>query len=238
MMGRFDKTVSGSSANTGRAVLQLGRKQRATRLELPPVVEGIPPEFIKLLNERLRVIDDELARIDDDEISLATKSGYGSIESVGATATPIPGAKVTLDKIGNWEIRIQAQVTAACEVFAVVDPQATETAIKQAAKVVTSGAGAASGSCLFTTTTVPRLVQLYAKSSAAADVEEEGTRIDAVWVGRYAAGGKRHGRQTPNQFAAAVDATGEALTAHGEEARWPSSDHPDTMPEGISQPGL
>jgi hypothetical protein len=235
-MARFSQTVAGSSATTGRSVVRLGDGEKGTKLELPAVIDGVPAELLKLLNERFRQVEIELERAKNFELSLATKSGYGELTGAGATAKPIPGAKLTLDKIGTWELRVQAQTTAACEVFPVVDPLSTETAKKQGAIVKTSGAQAASGSCLFTTTTVPRLVQLYAKG--AGNVLKEGTRIDAVWLGRFVEGNKRFGRQQANQYAGATDANGDPLTDHGEEARYPSSDHPDTMPEGVDQPAL
>jgi hypothetical protein len=234
-MPRFDEQISGSSATTGRSVVRIGDGEQGTKLELPAGIEGVSPELLAILNERFRTIEVELERAKNYELSLAVKYGRADETAASASAEPIPGAKLSLDKLGNWLLMVEAQTTGACEIFAVVDPQQTETAARQAALVKTSGAQSAAAQCLYTATVIPKLVQLYAKG---AGTIKDTTKLTAIWLGRYTAGAKRFGRHQPNQYAGAIDATGEPLTDHGEEARYPASDHPDQIPEGISQPSL
>lgn len=240
-MPTFDQIVKGSSANTAGAVLRLGNRKREVSLLLPLETDLTTVDGLRQLNERLRQIEENLRRIEEAELQLAVKFGFGALDPVPATATPVPGAKVTLDKIGTWLILVTSdwRDTGSGESFVVVDPETTEGAKKQDALCRVTGEETTTAWCLFTATTVPRLAQLYAKTTDGAQkLDEAGTAIAAVWVARWRPGDKRFGRHIPSQYTGAEDMNNDPLTDHGEEARWPLSDHPDKVAHGVDQAGL
>ncbi len=234
MAWKFDQSVSGSSANAGRAVMRLGGAKPDTSLVLPLATDLTTAEGLRALNERLDQIERALRHVEDTEISLAVKFGYGSLAAITGTAQPVTGAKVVLDKLGSWLILATFDFTSAVdgEGFVVIDPETTDGAKKQDAYVRAAGSLTATAWCLFTATSVPRLAQLYAKGTSGA-LDAAGTSIAAVWVGKWAPGDKRFGRQMDSRFSGATDMNGDTLTDHGEEARWPASDHPDRISHGV-----
>lgn len=249
----FDAVVRGSSANTGRAVIPIGGGASETDrldLELPDELPLSQAELVKLLNQRFRQIEDELGLNREYEASLAIKMGYGSLAGIGATATPVAGAKIVLDKIGSWLLLIccewerTAGATVTMMGCAVIDPETTAQAKAQAAcakaLLTANGKHSTTGWGLFTATEIPRLVQLYAKQesgSATVNLLQGGTHIAGIWLGRWEPEQKRFGRHTPNAIYG-EDASGAPLTNYGEQARFPRSDDPATMPNGVNQPGL
>jgi len=247
---KLDNTISGSSANTGKAVIRLRKGQKTDpSLTLPLETDLTTPDGLRKLNESLEQAEIRLRKVEEMEVGLAVKFGFGSLDAITSTAKPIPGAKVTLDKIGTWLILAtfdwDADGAAEVQGFAVVDPETEDTAKKQDAEAkaqLTSAQKQTSTAwCLFTATQIPRLVQLYAKQVAGAgavDVIEEGTSICALWVGRWASGDKRFGRHIESRYAGAEDMAGNTLTNHGEEARWPYSDNPDTISHGVDNASL
>lgn len=241
-------TVTGSSVNTGRAVIRLGDQSKTDPSLLLPRETDLPREILQLLNERFQQIETRLRKLEDFEIGLAAKAGYGSLGALDSTARPVPGCKAVLDKLGTWLVLVTADFNAAAAAeaiaFAVIDPENTDSAKKQDAEARASfgaiGRATTTAWCLFTATKLPRLVQLYAKkiSGGTVDVEEEGTSICALWVAKWDPGDKRFGRQIESRFAGAEDMNLDPLTDHGEEARWPRSDNPDVISHGVDQPGL
>ena len=132
-MPTFDQIVKGSSANTAGAVLRLGNRKREVSLLLPLETDLSTVDGLRQLNERFRQIEEHLRRIEEAELQLAVKFGFGALDPVPATAMPVPGAKVTLDKIGTWLILVTSdwRDTGTGESFVVVDPETTEGAKKQ-----------------------------------------------------------------------------------------------------------
>jgi hypothetical protein len=229
----FDQTVEGSSANTGRAVIRLGRNAPDTSLLLPIETDLTTREGLRSVNERFAQIEMALRKVQESEVSLAAKFGYGELASLSGTAQPVIGAKVVLDKIGSWLILASFDFTSAvaAEGFVVIDPETETGAKKQDAYVRAAGSLTLTAWCLFTATEIPRLAQLYAKGGGALDAA--GTSICALWVGKWAPGDKRFGRNVPSQYTGATDMNGDALTDHGEEARWPPSDNPEVIAHGV-----
>lgn len=253
MADRFSQTISGGSQNTGRAVVRIGAGATAAeRVSL-----GLPENWTaddegrKLLNERLRQIEYELGRAKDYEVSVPVKYAYATVtagaeyailvpEAAVTDITPVPGAKLSLDKIGTWLLlmSVTIDVQDATVLFTadlVVDAGTEAEAKIQPARIkVTPAAGfnTYTSWCLFTATSIPRLVSLYVTKASGAGASEiqEPTHIAAVWLGRWTASTKRFGRQTPTATLSILDANGDALTIHGEEARWPASDSPDELP--------
>jgi hypothetical protein len=249
MAMRFAKTIKestpddrvGSSANTGKAVLRLSARGREVSLLLPIGTDLSSVDGLQLLNERLTQIEEHLARLDEMEVQLAMKFGYGSLATLTTTAKPITGAKVTLDKIGTWLLlgSWDFDGTGAVEGFIVIDPETTAGAKRQDAIVRTTADSICTAWCLFTVTEIPRLAQLYGKlGSGAFDVIAAGTSICAIWLGRWKPGEKRFGRQMPSYYTSAQDMDFNTLTDHGEEARWPYSDDSTTVSNGVDQTGL
>lgn len=234
------QVVSGSSARTGSAVIQAGRKPD-TSLLLPETTDLTTIEGLRKLNERFDQIERALRAPTESEISLAVKFGYGALGSVPTDLTPVPGAKVNLDKQGNWLLLVTFDWSGSgtAEGCAVVDPEATGLAKRQDAVCKTSTPGTTTAWSMFTATEIPRLAQLYAKSTGGTwAILEGGTSLCAIWLGTWEPGDKRFGRQMESTFSTASDMNGDALTDHGEEARWPSGDHPDVLPEGVALPTL
>lgn len=240
--------VQGSSAQTGKAVIRLGAKRTDPSLILPLETDLTTPDGLRRLNEVLEQVEIRLRKLEEFEVKLATKFGYGSLAAITTTAQPIPGAKVVLDKIGTWLVigtwDWDAAAAAQAHGFVVLDPQTTTTAKRQAAWAKFTAAGAekltSTAWCLFTVTQVPKLAQLYAKkvSGGVVDVLEAGTSVVAVWVGSWASGEKRFGRHLESQYTGGTDLNLDSLTDHGEEARWPASDDPDKIANGVDQASL
>jgi hypothetical protein len=226
-------TVKGSSANTGPAVIRLGSGRPDTSLQLPLEIDLTTREGLRQLNERFDQIEKALRHTDESEVSLAVKFGYGALAAAGASATPVPGAKVVLDKPGTWLILATFDWTAASgsEGFVVVDPETTDGAKKQDALCRVTGTITTTAWCLFTAVKIPRLAQLYMKGAGA--LEEAGTSICAIWLSHWAPGSKRFGRNVESVFTGATDLNGDPLTDHGEEARYPLGDHPDVIANGV-----
>jgi len=233
MSFNFTQTVEGSSANTGRAVLRLGKGAPDTSLVLPLGTDLSTPEGLRTINERFDQIERALRHVEDIEISLACKFGYGELAALIASAQPVTGAKVVLDKVGTWLLLATFDFTSAvaAEGFVVIDPETDGGAKRQDAYCRAAGTITTTAWCLFTATAIPRLAQMYAKGGGA--LNAAGTSIAAVWIGRWSPGGKRFGRQIESQYTGATDMNGDPLSDHGEEARWPSSDHPDQISHGV-----
>jgi hypothetical protein len=234
MSFKFNQTVAGSSANTGRAVIRLGRGSPDTSLVLPMETDLATAEGLRAINERFDQIERRLRHAEEMEISLAAKFGYGELAALNPTAQPVTGAKVVLDKLGTWLILASFDFTSAvaAEAFVVIDPETTTSAKKQDAYVRAAGNLTLTAWCLFTASAIPRLAQLYAKGTSGA-LDAAGTSIAALWVGKWTPGDKRFGRDVPSQYTGATDMNGDPLTDHGEEARWPASDHPDVISQGV-----
>ena len=250
-MARFEQTISGGSQNTGRAVVRIGAGATAAeRVSLSlPTNWTADDEGRKLLNERLRQIEYELSRPKDYEVSVPVKYAYATVTvgaeyailAQGGSITPVPGAKLSLDKIGAWLLlcSVTWDIQDSGVVFTadlVVDPE-TETAAKiqpSRMKVLTDTVGLTTSTswCLFSATSIPRLMSLYAvkASGAGASKIKEPTHLAAIWLGQWTATTKRFGRQTPTRTVSILDANGDTLTIHGEEARWPASDDPANLP--------
>jgi hypothetical protein len=230
---KFNQTVEGSSANTGRAVMRLGRGKADTSLVLPLGTDLTKPEGLRAINERFDQIERALRHVEDTEISLAAKFGYGELAALTAAAQPVTGAKVVLDKLGSWLILASFDFTSAvaAEGFVVIDPETDAAAKRQDAYCRAADTITTTAWCLFTATAIPRLAQMYAKGGGA--LNAAGTSICAVWVGRWAPGDKAFGRQMASQYTGATDMNGDALTDHGEQARWPASDNPDQISHGV-----
>jgi hypothetical protein len=113
----------------------------------------------------------------------------------------------------------------------VIDPETDTGAKRQDAYCRAAGTITTTAWCLFTATAIPRLAQMYAKGGGA--LNAAGTSICALWVGRWSPGDKRFGRQMDSQYIGGTDMNGDPLTDHGEEARWPASDHPDQVSQGV-----
>jgi hypothetical protein len=245
---KLTNTVRGSSAQTGKAVIRLGGKRTDPSLILPQETDLTTPDGLRKLNEVLEQVEIRLRKLEEFEVKLATKFGYGSLAALTTTAQPIPGAKVVLDKIGTWLLigtwDWDAAAAAEAHGFVVLDPQTTTTAKRQTAWAKMTAAGAekltTTAWCLFTVTQVPRLAQLYGKkvSGGVVDLLEAGTSLVAVWVGSWGSGEKRFGRQIESQYTGAEDLNQNTLTDHGEEARWPASDNPDKIANGVDQASL
>ena len=133
MAFKFDQLVQGSSANTGKAVIRLGRNAPDTSLVLPLETDLTKPEGLRALNERFDQIERALRHVDETEVSLAAKFGFGELAALSGTAQPVAGAKVVLDKLGNWLILASFDFTSAVagEGFVVLDPETAEGAKKQ-----------------------------------------------------------------------------------------------------------
>jgi hypothetical protein len=233
--------VAGAVKKSSRphsAVVETSRKTLDTSLLLPLGIDLTTPEGLRSINERFDQIERVLRAPPQYEVSLATKSGYGSLPALTATFQPVPGAKVSLDKAGNWQITATFDWlgSGTAEGCVVVDPEKPETAKRQDAVCKKTNPGTTTAWCLFTAVTTPRLAQLYAKGSGS--LAEAGTSICAVWLGAWAPGDKHFGRQMASQFTDATDLNGDALTDHGEEAHYPRSDHPYVLPEGVDLPNL
>jgi hypothetical protein len=210
-------------------------------LQLPQGVDLTKTDGTKLLNDRLRQVETAFQSLAQQDVSLPTKSAYGSLEACTASALPVEGGKVNLDKVGTWLIHATFDFQGSGEVqgFVVIDAETADGAKKQDAFCRATGNGTATAWCLFTATSAPRLAQLYAKATNGSwAVLEEGTSICAVFQGVWSPGDKRQGRQTPNEATGATDMNGDPLTDHGDEARWPPSDNPATIAAGVEQPDL
>lgn len=240
----FRQVVRGSSTNTGAAVIRKTSRKPDTSLLLPKDIDLTTEEGMRAMNERFDQIERSLRSEDEYEVSLAIKAGYGSLDAVPTTLTPVTGAKVTLDKLGTWLILASfdwdiATPSGIATGVVVIDPETESTAKKQDAVCRATVAGTSTAWCLFTATTVPRLVQLYASATAGTwALLEGGTSVCAVWIGQWEAGDKRFGRQIESTFTAATDMNGQTITDHGEEARYPESDHPDYISHGVELPSL
>ena len=236
MRFKFNQTVRGSSANTGRAVVRLGKGAPDTSLILPVATDLTKPEGLRAINERFDQIERAIRHIEDMEITLAAKFAYGALETVGGDGSPVLGAKLVLDKLGTWLVLATFDWSGSGESlgYVVIDPEAPTSAKRQDAICRATATGTTTAWCLFTATAIPRLAQLYAKAVTGAwEVLEAGTSICALWVGRWAPGNKRFGRNVPTEYIGATDMNGDPLTDHGEEARWPASDHPDQISHGV-----
>jgi len=244
MSWKFQQQVKGSSANTGAAVLRTSALKADTSLVLPNSVDLATDEGKRALNERFDQIERALRAPAEYEVSLAVKFGYGSLDTITTTLKPVPGAKVTLDKLGVWLLLATfdwdiASASGVATGTVVVDPEVTTTAKRQDALCRSVVAGTNTAWCMFTATTVPRLVQLYASATAGTwTLLPGGTSVAAVWLGKWAPGEKRFGRQSESTFDATTDMNGDTLTDHGEEARYPLSDHPDYISHGVELPDL
>lgn len=244
-MARFEQTITGGSQNTGRAVVRIGAGAvAAERMSLSLPTNWLPDdEGRKLLNERLRQIEYELYRPKDYEVNIPIHYAYADADyAVPTTMNPVTGAKLSLDKLGtwllllstNWHIHDNVVMTA----YLAVDPEVETAALVQASKIeflgVTTNSTTKTAWSLFTATAIPRLVQLYAKkaSGAGATMLVEPTHLAAIWLSSWTASTRRFGRQTPSLTTSILDPYGDALTIYGEEARWPKSEHPDTLPIG------
>lgn len=232
------RSVQGSSARTESAVVRTSARKLDTSLLLPLSTDLATPEGLRIINERFDQIERMLRASDEYEVSLAVKFGYGSLGSVTATAQPVPGAKLTLDKIGTWLILASFDWTSAngSEGFVVIDPETAAGAKRQDAWCRATGSVTLTAWCLFTANSVPRLAQMYAKGAGA--LQEAGTSICAIWLGRWEPGLKTFGRQMESAQTGPTDMNGDTLTDHGEQGRWPKSDHPDYLAEGVNLPAL
>ena len=244
-MARFEQTISGGSQNTGRSVVGIGAgaiSADRTSLSLPATWTA-DEEGRKILNDRLRYIEYELRRSKEYEVSVPIHYAYADANyALPTTMKPVTGAKLALDKLGtwllllstNWHIHDDVVMTA----YLAVDPETEVSALVQSSKIeflgVTTNSTTKTAWSLFTATSIPRLVQLYAKKAAGAGATllVEPTHLAAIWLSSWTASTRRFGRQTPSLTTSIVDPYGNALTIYGEEARWPMSEHPDTLPIG------
>ncbi|MFH1110981.1 MAG: hypothetical protein V1790_17550 [Planctomycetota bacterium] len=253
-MTRFEQTITGGSQNTGRGVVRIGAgATEANRVHLTlPENWTADPEGLKILNDRLRQIEYEVGRPKEYEVSVPVHYAYANWTppatgfSVTAANTPVTGAKLSLDKIGTWLLLMEVDWMSLApgnrlSASLVVDP-ATEAEAKMQAATTNSTAEALTEHSdtawgLFTATSIPRLVQLYAKEvgwggPGSNTVIYPPTHIAAIWLSAWTTSTRRFGRQTPSLTASILDPYGVALTIYGEEARWPKSEHPDTLPIG------
>jgi hypothetical protein len=226
------------SSRPHSAVVRTSGKGLDTSLLLPFGTDLTTPEGLRTVNERFDQIERVLRTPPQYDVSLPAKFGYGSLAALGATFQPVPGAKVSLDKPGNWQITATFDWAGSgtAEGCVVIDPEKEETAKRQDAVCKKTNPGTTTAWCLFTATTAPRLAQLYAKGSGS--LAEAGTSICAIWLGAWVPGDKRFGRQIESQFVNATDMNGDALTDHGDEAHYPREDHPYVLPEGVDLPDL
>jgi hypothetical protein len=259
-MGRFEQTITGGSQNTGRAVVRIGAGAVATeRVSLSlPTNWTADDEGRKLLNERLRQIEYELSRPKDYEVNVPVHYAYADWDDkfggpwIGPGPapeyeghTPVPGAKLMLDKLGTWLLLMQITWLSwtpdeDLSAYLAVDPEDEDEAKIQAAFTNSNSTNIQPHTdtswSIFTTTSIPRLVQLYARDSYIGEGPNSmlyyPSHIAAIWLSAWTASTRRFGRQTPSLTTSILDPYGDLLTIYGEEARWPKSEHPDTLPIG------
>lgn len=230
-----------AAGKASSVVPRSARKVLDASLLLPPSTNLGSSEGLRALNQRMELIERVLRQPAEYEVNLSAKSGYGKLDAIPATFTPVAGAKVTLDKPGNWQIQATCDWagSGSAEACVVVDPESAATAKRQDAVMKATAAGTTTAWCLFTAVKAPRLAQLYAKASSGTwTLLEAGTSICAIWVGMWQPGQKVLGRQTESAATGATDIFGDTLTDHGEQAHYPMGDHPDYGASGVEQPDL